>query len=104
MLTGIIPLKLNKKADYYFAMTILPKEQYKALFQELLDNATDWINVGQLSYGQIGVTDATHKVVSVTQYNGTTISYQYSLQNNPKSQLFNLGFSIQEVRNIVSNA
>lgn len=91
------PKHLNTKEDYEYVRTNFPKEQWKADFQDLLDSRCDWFNDGVVE-GQ-GITDDTHKVVTDTQENK---SYQYVYKDNPSAKIHQIGYTVDEVTNIIN--
>ena len=95
------PKFLSSKADYEYVRNHFSKEEWLPDFQGLLDSSRDWFFVSELSSETEGVEDDTHKVVKDEQQNKI---YQYELQLNPTCKLLRLGFTEDEVKNIIKNA
>ncbi len=93
------PKFLNTKEDYEFVRANFPKEKWKADFQSLLDTRFDWFNEGEIE-GE-GVTDDTHKVVEGKQDNETVVRYQYVYKENENARIYQLGYTVDEVKAIL---
>ncbi len=67
--------------------------ELKAYLQDILDFKDQWSPISKLSEGEVGVTDATHKVVENKDLDGATVErYQYELKEDPNCRIFSLGF------------
>ena len=92
------PKHLNSKQDYIYIRENFPAEQWKPVWQDLLDGQKNWFCVGKLDSKDAGITDSTHKVVeSVNQQDEKTEYYQYELQKDYSCDMFRLGFTEAEV-------
>lgn len=92
---------IKTRKDLDVAMQ-LDSQRAKQAVQAMLDERKQWGITGQLAPSESGVTDATHKVVDVTDDDGTvTGKYQYELQDDPASALFRIGLTVQEAQDIV---
>ena len=97
------PKTLNSKFDYAFIRDNFPPEQWKPAFQALLDERMQWFNTGKLDGPDKGITDSTHKVVENPASNGQPVEYyQYELQEDPACKMFRLGFTADEVNEVLS--
>lgn len=92
------PKYLNTKEDYLYGRDNFPKNQWEPEFQKLLDNKA-WINTDMLKDGDTGLTDNTHRVETVEEQ-----KYQYEFMTDPNCKLFRIGFTEDEVRQILDNA
>lgn len=98
------PKWLNTKEDYLYVREHFPREQWEPVFRALLDERMQWLNVGLLESEADGITDETHKVITVDGDNGALKQYyQYEYKEDRNCRLFRLGFTVEEVKNIVSN-
>lgn len=73
----------------------------KKILKNLLDGRFTWINGDVLEDGNDGVTDEKHKVVLSKDENNNDIRVQYELVENENAELFLLGFSVEEVENLL---
>jgi hypothetical protein len=97
------PKHLNTKEDYLYVAAHFPKEQTVPYFQNLLDTMTDWFFVAPLAEDEVGVEDATHKVVVlVDNFTQTEQKAQFELRTNPECKLLNLGFTVEEVQGFIN--
>ena len=97
------PKKLNSKFDYEFVRKNFPREQWQPIFQSLLDERLQWYNVGMIDSPDKGITDDTHKVIeSINPNSQQPEYYQYELREDPNCQLYRLGFTVEEVINILN--
>ncbi len=90
------PKHLNSKEDYEYARKNFPKEKWEKSFRSLLDTRSDWFNIGEAE-GE-GVTDDTHKAVEDKE---TGRKYQFELRENPDCMLNRIGYTAEEVENIL---
>ena len=97
------PKFLNSKFDYEFVRDNFPPEQWKPRFRELLDERMQWYNTGKLANSTDGVTDDTHKVITETA-EGKTTHYQFELLENPDCRLHKLGYTVDEINEILKMA
>ena len=87
------PMSLNTKADYEYVRTNFPAEQWKPVYQDLLDTMYDWFNTGTT---ETGTDDDTHKIVTQTG-----IKYQYEKKIDQNCKLMRLGYTETEVKAIL---
>ena len=92
------PKNLNSKFDYLFVKDMFPREMWEKDFKNLLETTHDWFFVSILKSKEDGIEDTTHKIVEDTINN--TIS-QYEYRENPECKLNQLGFSREEIENIL---
>lgn len=96
------PKTLNTKEDYEFVRQNFPKEEWKEDFEDLLATVNEWFNLGKLEEGDAGITDDTHKVVESEQDDGAvTERYQYEYKENPNARIYQLGYTVDEVKAIL---
>lgn len=97
------PKWFNTKQDYLYVKEHFPREQWLPHFQALLDTRMAWLNVGKLESPEQGITDETHKVVKVGGEDGMPVEYyQYEYKEDPNCRLLRLGFTVEEVEQIIS--
>ena len=96
-----LPKHLNSKDDFIYVKENFPKEKWIGLFQNLLDERMQWFNVGTLTDNEPGIEDDTHRVVTCNTTDGEE-RYQYELKENPNCNLFRLGFTVEEVVEIIN--
>lgn len=97
------PKWLNTKEDYLYVREHFSREQWEPVFQALLDARMAWLNVGQLNSEAEGITDDTHKVVVVGGEDGMPVQYyQYEYKEDPNCRLFRLGFTVEEVQQLLN--
>lgn len=92
---------LNTKNDYLNIKKDFQFSEYKSAFQELLDQKDAWMNMGVISEGD-GVIDDTHKVIENEVAGESTVKYQYEYKEDSEAAIFRLGFSTNEVREILA--
>jgi hypothetical protein len=91
------PKHLNSKADYLYVKANFASDQWKPVWQSLLDDQQQWFNIGVITGP--GTTDTTRKVVTnPAMGDQAAVSYQYELQNDPNCTLLQLGFTVAEVQ------
>lgn len=91
-------LSLNTKQDYINYLSINPEETKKAL-QLLLDTRFIWQTTAVLAKGAAGVNDNTHRVIGEEP---ERIQQVYIEDTN--AQLFRLGFTVDEIEELIKNA
>lgn len=94
------PQHLNTKDDYEFVRKNFPKSEWENDFKKLLTSTKEWFNVGEIPDGEPGIEDDDHMVASDTQ---TGKRYQYERRDNPNSLIYRIGYTIDEVKNIIGN-
>lgn len=94
------PKFLNTKEDYEFVRANFPKEQWASDFKALLNERYEWFNLGEIE-GE-GVTDDTHKVVEDKRDDETVVRYQYEYKENENARIYRLGYTVEEVENILN--
>lgn len=96
------PKYFGTKQDVLNCMDDFAKET-KNFLQELLDTKDVWIMTNKLDTSDNGIVDDTHKVVEVTDNITAEIKekYQYELMEDRNGTIFRLGFSVQEVEELV---
>ncbi len=92
------PTALNTKADYEYVRKNFPAEQWKPVYQALLDTMYEWFNTGTTD---TETNDDTHKVVTDQQ---TGKKYQYEKKLNPDCKLMRLGYTESEVKEILGES
>jgi len=100
------PRHLNTRADYDFVRQNFEKSLWLPDYEALLNSYQEWFFVKHLDAESEGINDATHKVITVTPIDndGTPTSYdQYELRTNPQARIFELGFSVEEVQQIIKD-
>ena len=105
-----LPKFFNTKQDYLNVLAMPETEvstaKKRELLEDLLKYTVDWFSVGTLANREEGVEDETHKVVESEQQDGdtTTVTYtQYELRTNYGAQIFRVGFTIEEVQNLLAS-
>lgn len=100
------PEHLNSKEDYLNMLSFDKAETVRRL-EELLKTRFYWILVKELCDGDDGVEDESHRVY-VSQdvpfdLEGDFVEkrYQYELQESEYAPLFHLGFSVEEVEQLI---
>lgn len=100
-----IPKHLNTKFDYEYIRKNFPKEEYIPFFQQLLETEKAWFFTKELQDGEIGLSDDTHKIEIQLAMgeNEKNKRYQYELKDNPHSLLKAIGYTKEEVQEIIVN-
>lgn len=99
------PKFVNTMQDLVHLKEDFPK-QTKAYLQDILDHKDQWLVVGELKAGEVGITDATHKVVENkdSETGEVTSRYQFEFKEDPNGALFRLGFaSSQEAKSFIAD-
>lgn len=91
------PEVFNTKHDVYVAYD-LDKAKTKEIIRTWLQEEYDWFFVKKLEDLESGIEDDTHKVV-VHETNGER--YQYELRKNESCMMYHLGFTRQEIENML---
>ncbi|WP_254475211.1 hypothetical protein [Bartonella sp. B1098] len=100
------PEHLNTKQDYLNMLEFDREETVKRL-EQLLSTRFYWVFIKELSEGEEGVEDDTHKVALITEMpsdlNGDFVKKrcQYELQESEYAPLFQLGFRVEEVEQLI---
>lgn len=99
------PKAWNTKKDAEISVQFWPDDAKRDL-QAMLDNKDEWLIDRKLDDGETGVEDSTHKVVEVTDDDGTVIErYQYYYAEDPNGIIYRLGFSgPDEVQSLIDSA
>lgn len=93
------PKFLNTKNDYEYIRKNFPDEEWKPVYQNLLDTMYAWFNVGVIL--DYGITDDSHKVVIDEQNNKR---YQYEKRINENCKLLRIGYTEEELKAIIAKA
>ena len=97
------PKHLNTKEDYEYIKSHFDESLWKPEFQKLLDSYKDWFFTKELNVETDGINDETHKVVEFRESEDTPPYYhQYELQVNPNAKIFKLGYTIEEVQQLIA--
>lgn len=91
------PKKLNSKFDYEYIRQNFPREQWEPVYRALLDERLQWFCIGKIHDGEEDVEDETHKIITTEQDE----RYQYELREDPNCSLLRLGFTVEEVEEIL---
>lgn len=95
------PKHLNTKEDYEYVRQNFSKEVWEEDFKNLLDTQYDWFFEKELAEGEEGIIDTTHKVVENEQ-DGKATHAQYKWDYNPFCKLARIGYTEQEVQDILN--
>jgi len=97
------PRHFNSKEDFLYVKEHFPREMWALRFQALLDDRMKWMQVRKLEKGETGQTDETHCVVQTKDENGKVVQEdQYELRENHLAKLFRIGFTVNEVEDILN--
>lgn len=91
-------MSLNTKQDYLNVLTFKPEEAKKEL-QLLLNTRFVWQTTAILSDADTGINDDTHRVVGEPPER-----MQQELIEDENAKIFRLGFTVEEVKEILNNA
>ncbi|WP_375650188.1 hypothetical protein [Bartonella sp. OT172YNZD] len=100
------PEHLNSKEDYLNMLAFDKAETVRKL-EHLLAMPFYWVFVKELGEGEEGIEDDTHKVCITTTMpfdsNGDFVEKrsQYELQESEYTPLFQLGFRVEEVEQLI---
>lgn len=99
------PKHLNSRADYEYIRQNFPIEKWKPEWDALLDNLQEWYCTGKLNSVDAGVTDDTHRVVTIAGQGGKNDTYwQHELRRNDSAKLYRLALPEEYVRAVVNAA
>ena len=93
---------LNSKFDYEYIRENFPKEKWLPFFEELLNKQKVWVYTKTLADNEAGITDETHKVVENEDMDKTIIKYQYEFITDENSQMIKLGYTKEEIEDIIA--
>ena len=96
------PKHLNTRSDYEYVRTHFPCEKWEPYFKALLDTAYSWFFVGTLENESDGINDETHKVVTHQDVLHGEQRIQYEWKKNPQAKIFEIGYTEDEVKDILS--
>ncbi|MCZ2158815.1 hypothetical protein NPX99_05965 [Bartonella sp. 220] len=101
------PEHLNSKEDYLNMLDYDKAETVRRL-EQLLETRFHWVCVKELGEGEEGIEDERHSVHVVMEMaalgaHGKSVEkrYQYELQESEYSPLRSLGFSVEEVEQLI---
>ncbi|VEJ46067.1 hypothetical protein [Bartonella vinsonii] len=100
------PEHLNSKEDYLNMLEYDKLETLKRL-EQLLEMRFDWVCIKELGEGEEGLEDEKHKVCVEKEmpldFETSFVEkrYQYELQESEYSPLNSLGFSVEEVEQLI---
>ncbi|EJF85294.1 hypothetical protein [Bartonella rattimassiliensis] len=100
------PEHLNTKQDYLNMLEFDKAETVRRL-EMLLSTRFYWVFVKELSEGEEGIEDATHRVCVETEtpvdLDGPSLEkrFQYELQESEYAPIFRLGFRVDEVEQLI---
>lgn len=96
------PKTLNTKEDYLYVKEHFDRSQWLPEFQKLLDTRFGWFFEKHLDKESDGINDDTHKVVTLEIDSENPTAYdQYEYRENPQAKIFQLGFTVEEVSEII---
>lgn len=97
------PKHLNTKEDYLYIKEHFERDLWVPEFQKLLDTTSDWFFVKNLDKAEDGIDDDTHKIVEteISSDEPSVIS-QYEFRENPDAKLYKLGFTVEEVQQLIA--
>ena len=96
------PKILSSKEDYYYIIDNFDKSLWEKDVQSLLDTMKDWFFEKNLIKKSDGIEDETHKIEEVENEEHEITGYtQYILKENPLCKLYRLGFTVEEVENLL---
>ena len=95
------PKNLNTREDYEYVLANFPREDWEQDFCDLLVTVYEWENVGKLKDGEEGITDETHRVEVCEMGESTVERYQYEYKENPNAKIFRIGYTVDEVKEIL---
>lgn len=97
------PRSINNKQDITNLLSEYTVET-KAYLQNILDTKDQWLMTSKLAAGDVGTTDATHKVEELTDDSDVvTERYQYEYMEDPNGELYRLGYAnAAEVESILN--
>ena len=95
------PKHLNTKKDFLYVKEHFPKEMWIGDFKALLSDMRNWFFEKELSSKEEGIEDDTHKVVEMEDMDKNITYSQYVYQVNPQCRLFKLGFTEEEVQELI---
>ncbi|EJF79435.1 hypothetical protein MCO_01103 [Bartonella sp. DB5-6] len=100
------PEHLNTKQDYLNMFEFDKAETVKRL-EQLLETRFYWVAIKELGEGEEGIEDERHKIDMVTEMpiglEGVFLEkrIQYELQESEYAPIFALGFSVEEVEQLI---
>ena len=105
------PKNLNTKEDYEYILanfvdTADNKAKVIAEFEALTDSVKGWFFDKNLPNKDAGINDELHKVVENTDMGDKDAAptyAQYVLRDNQKAKIFDLGYTVNEVKAIIAN-
>jgi hypothetical protein len=74
-------------------------DNWREYWQELYDSRMIWNNY---DVEGDGITDATHRVIQSQDMEGNPITIQQVLEVDPNAKLFRIGFTAQEVEEVLN--
>lgn len=96
------PKTFNSKKDVELCLKMWP-EMTKDFLQRLRDNRETWLIDHKMSLDEDGVEDDTHKVTEIYDENDNLDEkYQMVWDEDPNARLFRLGYTVEEVDNILN--
>lgn len=95
------PKFINSKQDVLNLLPDYPAET-KSFLQGLLDSKDNWFYVADVAENE-GINNDTHKVVENKSTNSEEVTYaQYELKEDENAYIFKLGFTVDEVKELIS--
>lgn len=95
------PKHYNSKFDYEYARKNFPKSEWEPAFKALIAEQLVWICTGTIAESDNGVEDKNHKIVKNTEMDKSITRYQYEQIEDPNSRMTQLGYTTDEVINIL---
>jgi hypothetical protein len=93
------PKYLNVKQDYENVRAEFPPEQWKPVWQALLDDRLKWMKVSELPSEEPGITDDLHYVLDNPAMSDLPAErYQMAYMEDENCRLHRLGFTVEEVQ------
>lgn len=90
----------NTAADVENSLRV-DAEGTKKVLRSLLEGRMIWVDAGALASGAKGVTDDTHKVVAMSEGEGSenqvVRQHQFVLQEDPNAWIFQIGLTVEKI-------
>lgn len=104
------PKVLNSKEDYYYVKEHFDKSLWLPAWEYLLNESKDWFFDKYLSSEEEATNDSTHThYLTESQNDGTPVDAdkkytQLVYRTNETAKLFRIGFTEEEVKNVIESA
>ena len=95
------PKNLQTREDYEYVLANFPKKDWEQDFKDLLSSRFDYVFQHIMTDDEVVPSEIPHKVLPQTDEKGNPVRELYYIIERPNSKIFQLGYTVAEVEEIL---